>query len=175
MTNTAEPMSLRAYSRHRGVSLRAVQKAIASERITTRKDGRINAEEADTQWTKNTAPRPEPGSTYRPAPAGARDLDQVEPRPEGGAVEYSRARAIREGYLARLSKLDYEERTNKLVSREQIEVEAFTRYRVYRDGMLNIPDRVAAVVAAESDAARVHDILSSEIRRALLEFSDAQR
>ncbi len=39
--------------------------------------------------------------------------------------------------------------------------------------MLNIPDRVAAVLAAESDPARVHEILTDEIRKALTEFADA--
>jgi hypothetical protein len=38
--------------------------------------------------------------------------------------------------------------------------------------MLNIPDRVAAVLAAESDPTRVHEILATEIRKALLEFAD---
>jgi hypothetical protein len=41
---STEPMSLRAYARHRGVSLRAVQKALASGRITARKDGRLDAD-----------------------------------------------------------------------------------------------------------------------------------
>jgi hypothetical protein len=39
--------------------------------------------------------------------------------------------------------------------------------------MLNIPDRVAAMVAAESDAAKCYEILASEIRRALNEFTDS--
>ena len=46
------------------------------------------------------------------------------------------------------------------------------KFRTFRDGMLNIPDRVAAVLAAESDPARVHEILATEIRKALLEFAD---
>jgi hypothetical protein len=51
-------MSLRAYARHRGVSLRAVQKAIASGRIAARADGRLDAATADANWARNTAPRP---------------------------------------------------------------------------------------------------------------------
>jgi hypothetical protein len=37
-----EPLSLRAYSRRRGVRLSAVQKAIKSGRIQTLADGRID-------------------------------------------------------------------------------------------------------------------------------------
>ncbi len=44
---------------------------------------------------------------------------------------------------------------------------AFTRGRVVRDNMLNIADRVAGTLAAESDVDRVHRILSDEIRMAL--------
>jgi len=54
-----------------------------------------------------------------------------------------------------------------------MQVAAFNRYRIFRDGMLNIPDRLAAVVAAESDPRRVHELMSTEIRKALTEFSDA--
>jgi hypothetical protein len=96
------------------------------------------------------------------------------PRLESG-LEYSKARAVRESYLARMAKMDFEERSGKLVNRDEVQVAAFGRFRALRDGMLNIPDRLAAVLAAESDAARVHDLLSTEIRKALQEFSDANR
>ncbi len=48
-----------------------------------------------------------------------------------------------------------------------MQVAAFTRGRVVRDNMLNIADRVAGTLAAESDVDRVHRILSDEIRMAL--------
>jgi hypothetical protein len=47
-------VSLRAYARMRGCSLTAVQKAIASKRITTLPDGTIDAERANQDWAKNT-------------------------------------------------------------------------------------------------------------------------
>lgn len=187
---TREPMSLRAYARHRGVSLRAVQKALASGRIAARKDGRVDPALADANWARNTAPRPRPASkpdkkapikdvTSPASPQSARhhsDPPRREspepPRLESG-LEYSKARAVREGYLARLAKIDFEERTEKLVSADEVRVASFNRFRQFRDGMLNIPDRLAAVLAAESDPRKVHELLSTEIRKALLEFSDA--
>ena len=89
-----------------------------------------------------------------------------------GGLDYSRARAVRENYLARLTKIEFEERSGKLVNRDEVQVAAFNKFRTFRDGMLNIPDRVAAMLAAESDATRAHEILATEIRRALLEFAD---
>jgi hypothetical protein len=181
-------MSLRAYARHRGVSLRAVQKALKSGRISAREDGRLDADVADANWARNTAPRPQSPvkSPIKPAvpkaasenvhhhsdshPVARESLES--PRLESG-LEYSKARAVRENYLARLARMDFEERTKKLVSRDAVQVAAFNRYRRYRDGMLNIPDRLAAVLAAEADPRRVHELMSMEIRKALTDFSDA--
>jgi hypothetical protein len=190
---SVEPMSLRAYARHRGVSLRAVQKALKSGRISAREDGRLDADVADENWARNTAPRPQaparPASkvaaTKLAAPTAAPERahhhsdthpparQPIEPPRLESGLEYSKARAVRESYLARLAKIDFEERTEKLVSRDEMQVAAFNRYRTFRDGMLNIPDRLAAVLAAESDPRQVHELLSTEIRKALTEFSDA--
>jgi hypothetical protein len=194
-------MTLRAYARHRGVSLRAVQKALKSGRISTREDGRLDAEVTDANWARNTAPRPQPSSTQaaaRPAkptappqsahhnsgtqrpeaesqrPEAQRREPAEPPRLESG-LEYSKARAVRESYLARLAKIDFEERTEKLVSADEVRVASFNRFRQFRDGMLNIPDRLAAVLAAETNPRQVHELLATEIRKALLEFADANR
>jgi pyruvate/2-oxoglutarate dehydrogenase complex dihydrolipoamide acyltransferase (E2) component len=187
-----EPMSLRAYARHRGVSLRAVQKALQSGRISAREDGRLDAPAADANWARNTAPRPQPAAGPRqptnltkvanPAPSSpsvhhphtASRQPNEAPKLESG-LEYSKARAVRETYMARLAKIDFEERTEKLVSADEVRVASFNRFRQFRDGMLNIPDRLAAVLAAEANARRVHELLANEIRKALQEFSDANR
>ena len=54
-----------------------------------------------------------------------------------------------------------------------MQVAAFNKFRQFRDAMLNIPDRVAAMLAAETDAAKCYEILATEIRKALNEFADA--
>lgn len=171
-------LSLRAYARHRGVSLAAVQKAIKSGRITPTPEGLIDSDRADVDWSSKTQPshhrlRPARSAPVAPAavasPAVARE--PVETSNTNG-LDYFRARAIREGYLARLAKIEFEERSGKLVSRDEVQVAAFTRARVVRDNLLNIPDRVAATVAAETDPNKVHSILSDEIRRALEALAD---
>jgi hypothetical protein len=194
-----EPVSLRAYARHRGVSLRAVQKAIQAGRIERTPTGKIDVQTADTQWDRRTAPRPliakrsgPPANLQKQRAVSAVDQGGqplepnripntvAEPRkepprgdlPGASAGDYSRARAVRENYLAHMSKLDFEERSGKLIRRDEVQVAAFNRFRTFRDGMLNLPDRLAAVLAAESDSAKVHDILATEIRKALLEFAD---
>jgi hypothetical protein len=170
-------VSLRGYAKHRGVSLRAVQKAIHSGRIAPTASGKIDIEVADGQWQRNTGPRP----TSRTAapPRVATSVARPAPEPPLKAetsgqpgLDYSRARAVRENYLARLTKIEFEERSGNLVSKQEVEVAAFNRYRTFRDNMLNIPDRLAAVLAAEVDPATIHEMLTGEIRRALQESSN---
>ena len=189
-----EPVSLRAYARHRGVSLRAVQKAIQAGRIEKTPAGKIDVQIADTQWDRRTAPRPiianqprnpqkqeaVPADGRQPAEPNHTPNAVADPRmdlprgdlPGASGVDYSRARAVRENYLARMSKLDFEERSGKLISRDEVQVAAFNKFRTFRDGMLNLPDRLAAILAAEADPTKVHEILATEIRKALVGFAD---
>lgn len=163
-------VSQRSYAKHRGISLAAVQKAIKAGRIQTAGDGKIDLTQADADWARNTGPRART-SIARLSPLSPRTAPAAAD-PVTGGLDYARARAVRESYLARLAKIDFEERSGKLVSRDEVQVAAFNRFRTFRDGMLNIPDRVSAMLAAESDPAKVHAVLTTEIRKALLEFAD---
>ena len=64
-------VSQRAFARLRGVAMSAVQKAIASKRITPNADGTIDPERADQEWARNTF--------------AGQALHQATP-PEGGAA-----------------------------------------------------------------------------------------
>jgi len=154
-------MSLRQYARHRHVALNSVQKAIRAQRIETLPDGRVDSAEADAAWRRNTR-------VYTTALTG-----QHQPDAERGAAadQYASARAVREHYEARLAKIEYEERTGRLVSKDEVQIAAFNRFRQFRDAMLNLPDRLAAQLAAESEEAKCYEILSNEVRRALNEFA----
>lgn len=172
-------LSLRAYAKHRGVSLAAVQKAIHSGRIATTAEGAIDSGRADAEWKAKTRPG-QGGAKQAPpvvkeskrAEAQRAEPERAEP-PVAGGLDYFRARAFRENYLARLAKIEFEEKTAKLISRDEVQVAAFTKGRTARDNLLNIPDRLAATLAAESDADKVHQILTAEIRKALDELAGA--
>ncbi|MBI3693743.1 MAG: hypothetical protein HY238_02725 [Acidobacteria bacterium] len=70
----------------------------------------------------------------------------------------------------RLAKLDYEERSGKLVDAEEVTKAAFDDARVVRDRLLTIADRIASLLAAESDSKKVYNILASGIRDAQFEW-----
>jgi hypothetical protein len=58
-----------------------------------------------------------------------------------------------------------------LISAEKVRNAMFAKGRIIRDGMMNIPDRVSSLLATINDAAKIHEILSKEIREVLEELS----
>ena len=159
-------LSIRAYAKHRKVSHTAVQKAIKQGRIQQTSDGLIDTDQADRDWQRNSSPVNAPKSAVPPPAASERAI---------GGPTYAQSRAVRELYLARLAKIEFEERSSKLVSRDEVTVQAFTKARTIRDNLLNIPDRLASMLAAESDPTQVHEILTEEIRKALDDLSSNDR
>ena len=169
-----QPLSIRAYARHRGVVKSAVEKAIRTGRITTTPDGKIDPARADAEWERNTAPRAVAATRPRIQPTPPRRLSaSIAPDSSlAGGGNYLVARGVREGFLARLAKIQYEEKLGKLINRDEVQVERFNTNRIIRDGVLNIADRVSAQLAAETDEKKVHEILTTEIRNALNGIAD---
>lgn len=180
-------LSIRAYAQHRGVSHTAVAKAIKAGRISKESDGTIDPAKADAQWVRNTLPsqnlntgaaKPAPKVTTPPvstpvssAPVANREL---QPPLETGRItapDYQTSRAIREAYAARLAKLEYEERTAKLIGSDEVDMRTFNLARRLRDRMQTIPRRLAAALAAEQDPRVIEQRLDDEIRQALEELS----
>jgi hypothetical protein len=180
-------MTITEYARHRGCALQAVQYAIKAGRIQRAQDGKIDSDQADADWERNTmhsnarygpktqqkqgGPSPSHSAKVKAAEAAA-DLSSGERMASG--PDYSKARAAKEIYEARLKKLDFEERLGNLVSRSEVELEAFNRFRVLRDACLNIPNRVSAQIAAETEPAIVFQILEDEVRRVFENFSESR-
>lgn len=146
-------ISIRAYATHRGVSHTAVRKAIKSGRITTEPDGTIDPTSADAHW--NTRTRPGQGSIVDVP----EDID-----------DYATSRALRESYEAKLKKIEYEKACGLLVSREEVTSKIFTLARGSRDRLLQIPRRMAAQLAAESDQHKIESLLTQSMREALADL-----
>jgi len=77
------------------------------------------------------------------------------------------SQAKKEEFRAKLVELEYEERVGALVRKSDVEKEAFRVGRLVRDAVLNVPSRLAGILAAESDQRKVHDLLEKELRQAL--------
>lgn len=103
--------------------------------------------------------------------------EEREPAPRPGQADphgYYAHRARREKLQADEAELRHLELLGRVVSKEEVEKEAFESARTLRDQLFNIPDRVATVIAAERDPVRVHEALTREIRRVLHEFNQRQ-
>ena len=178
-------LSIRAYAQHRGVSHTAVAKAIKAGRISKEPDGTIDPAKADTQWERNTLPSQSLDTraskltqkVATPAvstPVSSREA-QASLETRAAAPDYQTSRAIREAYAARLAKLEFEERTGKLLNADEVKVKHFNLARLLRDRIQQIPRKVApqivAAVVVQPDQRVVEDLLMEAIREALEELS----
>ncbi|MDX5526343.1 MAG: hypothetical protein O7167_00380 [Wolbachia endosymbiont of Andrena nigroaenea] len=62
----------------------------------------------------------------------------------------------------------------ELVAVEEVKTEAFNVARVVRNNLLNIPNRVSALLASLSDTEKIHKTLTEEITNSLEELSNAK-
>lgn len=72
---------------------------------------------------------------------------------------------------AKLLEIKAKVEAGKYIDVDVMKTAAFRRGRIIRDGMLAIPDRIDAILAAESDRRKIHQILTDEINRVLEELS----
>jgi hypothetical protein len=174
MDQTAKPVTLVSqskYARSRGISQQAVSKAIRSGRITTI-GGKIDPVVADAAWTSNTRPRVDlhvPSTTPSLAPPPADGADPGTGHDEAASdrplATFSAARALREIYLAKRAKLDFERAEGKLVRTEEVDALAFNAARKIRDQLLALPARLAPVIFAARDQAECYRILEDALRQ----------
>ena len=152
-------MSLGEYAKHRGCSPAAVTIAIRDGRCPVELDGSgkkvVDSEKADEQWVSGGAGQPQ----------GNKEKKQDEAK--GNSPPLLHSRSIKEAFQARMAKLDYEDRIGITINAEEVKKEAFKSARIVRDNMLNIPDRLAAELAGETNQFVIHKKLTDEIRRAI--------
>ena len=182
-------MGLREYARHResrglpGVTLRAVQKAIGSGRITTVADDKgrpkIDAEVADIQWGRNTDPdqsaRANAGRDVAPPPGGS-DAGAV--GGQGGEREsslYWDAKTRREVAEASKAELQLEEMAGRLVRREAVERAAYEAGRLLRDMILSVPSKLAGEIAGLKDPQAIEARMRDELRKVLDDLARMSR
>lgn len=101
---------------------------------------------------------------------GAPQIDQalVQQQNQAAAVpSFAQSRAVREAYAARLTKLEFDQRSSKLVDKNELKLRLAKLHMAVRDSLRTIPDRVAPILAAESDQVKIHAMLLKEIGQAL--------
>lgn len=159
-----ELISQRKYARLRGVTHRAVQKAVAEGRIPAHHGGKICAAEADAAWERNTDPtkpkgtatarlaarpprQPGQGSATTPAEAGhaagaaaAAGGDGLDTDLSGSTL--AEARTVSERFKALTARLEYEQKLGRLVDAEQVAREWERIIGVSRTKVLALPSKI---------------------------------
>ena len=85
---------------------------------------------------------------------------------------YNEAKTLREIAEARLAELKLAEQRGELVRVAEVESSLAAKVAALREGFLQMPARLAPIMAAESDQARCHDILQAELRQALSQLPE---
>ncbi len=143
------------YAALRGVTGRAVRKAISSGRLVngaTREGGRwkIDPAVADLEWQRNTAPQFQREKKGKPQPtraaAPAAPAAVTEPAVGGASLSkvpsQAQAAAVRTMYQARLLELDLKERQGLLVPKADVERVWFEEGRRVRDAIRRTPQQM---------------------------------
>lgn len=206
-------MSRRAYAAHRkarglpGGSHTAVGKAIDTGRISILADGTIDPAQADAQWSASTdAALQRSPEAQRAGVDRARETiaaDERKPLPAsavqavnegaaegaesfgggGGGVTYNKARAAEMAIRAQRSAILLKRLRGEVVDRQAAKQHVFDLARKERDHWLQLPARVAAMLASELEVdahameialdrvIRDHLALLAEIK---VEFASAQ-
>jgi hypothetical protein len=181
-------MNLQQYANHRkalglrGTSHVAVINAIKGERLTppaVRREGSrwiINAELADEQWATRTDPSEYGGQAGGGSrPIGIETLVQqrpaTSPPPPAAAAKggpsLAVSKQVKAAYEAKLTELEYKERSGEMGNLQDVRKEAARLARQVRDLLLIVPSRNAAKVAAMSDPEDIRALLQAEIELAL--------
>lgn len=171
----------RQYAIRHGVTPMAVSKWIRAGKLgpigeTFEKIGRhyrINPEKADVQLALNVrlSSKRTPLELESPqvpaSPAKAGTDDDLKKH----ARSLQRAKTLDAEYAALLTKLDYEVKTGVYVLAEDVKRAASSRARAVRDAILNVPPRLAPILAAEANPEIVEQTLLTELETALEELA----
>jgi len=107
---------------------------------------------------------------YNPSPKSQQRMKNVTP-PETNTMSLADAQKVQAQYKAALLKLEFDEKSGKLIPAEDVKTTAFDLGRRVRDYLLNIPNRISAELATKTDVHDINEKLTLEITQALEELS----
>lgn len=84
----------------------------------------------------------------------------------GDASKLAESKAIREHFKAKLTELEFLERSGELILAQEVKELMFTTARLTRDSILNIPGRLSAILVNQTRE-KINEMLTKELRQAL--------
>lgn len=164
-------------ARRLGVSRQAVSDLVRRGILTPDANGRIDEAAAraailssvhptskTVQAAQASAPAPiapvAAAPALAPAPAAA-------PQPEAAATNYHVAKTMREAAEAHIARLKLAEMRGELIRTDAVRAVMSNIFATTREAVLQMPARLAPLLAAESDPAAVQNLLHAELHAAL--------
>lgn len=154
-----------AYAVHKGWNPSTISRLLAKGVLKALPDGRLDVEESDRRILAASNP-----SKRAVAERNARERGDAPPPPADGT--FHAARTTREGFEAELTRLKYQQAVGKLVDADDVHREQFEIYRRVAAALDQLPDRLAPMVAAETDAFVIRGLIEVEIHRIRNELAD---
>jgi hypothetical protein len=181
----ADPLTLTAYAQRRGVSVKAVSKAVAAGRLAAsvvrNHHGApkiADADLADREWEANTRTRGATPQLVAARASSSAPSPTTQPSPEQPAgPDFNLARAARaaagarrEAALADMAELDLASLRGQLVDAEEARSSVIAAFSLVKTRLLGVPSRVGQRLPELAD--RVVPVVEELLMEALKELSD---
>lgn len=89
-------------------------------------------------------------------------------------VDFNKAKAEREGYNAKLARLNYEQKVGELVKVEVVEKRIYELALQVRDSLLSIPNKISPELASMTNERKINAFLDKTIREAIESLADEE-
>jgi hypothetical protein len=165
-------MSQAEYARHRRKSRQYISK-LAKAGVLVMRGGKIDVRATDMVLDDRPVDDVEAPPTATPVATTPPTRPAGDSLPQAGGASFGQARTIEMVFRAKLRRLEFETKQGRLIEAEAVRKTVADAVRSMRDGILGLPDRLATVLAAESDAKKVHVTLKMELSRELEALANA--
>ncbi len=163
-------------ARELGVSRQAISNLVKRGVLSEDKDGLVDVELARHAIASRVSPDSKTSQALSvvPAPAGQPVAPQAlaagQPVEELAITSYHVAKTLNESAQAKMNHLKLREMQGELIRVDAVRTAVAGAMSMARESLMQIPTRLAAILAGESDASAIHRMLEAEIITALQEL-----
>lgn len=155
-----ETMTQAEFARRRGVSRSTVNEYKNKGYLVMTDDGKVSVLASEEKLADH----------LDPTRGGSRSSAPQKASPKNTAYMTAKTREM-EAKAAK-QEMDTRERAGELLDRVDVQRAAFTLARQTQEAGMAIADRLSSILAAEGDAAKVHGLLTSELREVFNDIAD---
>lgn len=159
-----------------GVSRQAVHELVKRGIVSKDAAGLIDVAQAQAALANSVYPSSKTAAALQSTAPPSTSPAATTPPENGQNVEvtsYHVAKTLREAAEAQMARLKLAEMQGDVIRIAAVQTQLATVFATVRDALLQIPARMAPVLAAETDPVAVHNVLHAEIHQALQHLAGA--